>query len=42
MSETQGQFKGVRGFPCLAVGVLLLAAAVVSAIYIIVHLFNHL
>ncbi len=38
MSETEGQFKGIRGFLWLAVGVLLLAAAAGSAIYIVVHL----
>ena len=42
MSETEGQFKGIRGFLWLAVGVLLLASAVGSAIYILVHLFNYL
>ena len=40
MSETEGQFKGIRGFLWLAVGFLLLAAAVGSAIYIVVHLFR--
>jgi hypothetical protein len=42
MSETQGQFKGIRGFLWLAVGFLLLAAAIGSAIYIVVHLLNYL
>jgi len=42
MSETQGQFKGLRGFLWLAIGYLLLAAAVGSAIYIVAHLFNYL
>jgi hypothetical protein len=41
MSETEGQFKGIRGFLWLAVGFLLLVAAVGSAIYIVVHLFNY-
>ena len=40
MSETEGQFKGIRGFLWLAVGFLLLAAAVGSAIYIVVHLLD--
>jgi hypothetical protein len=38
MSETEGQFKGIRGFLWLAVGFLLLAAATGSALYIVVHL----
>ena len=42
MSETQGQFKGIRGFLWLAVGLLLLAAAIGSAIYIVAHLLNYL
>jgi hypothetical protein len=42
MSETQGQFNGIRGFLWLAVGFLLLAAAIGSAIYMVVHLLNHL
>ena len=42
MSETQGQFEGLRGFLRLAVGFLLLAAALGSAIYIVVHLLSHL
>ena len=40
MSETQGPSKGIRGFLWLAVGFLLLAAAMGSIIYIVVHLFN--
>ena len=40
MSETQGQFNGIRGFLWLAVGFLLLAAAIGSAIYIVAHLLN--
>ncbi len=39
MFETESQFKGIRGFLWLALGFLLLAAAVGSAIYIVVHLF---
>ena len=42
MSKTEGQFNGIRGFLWLAVGILLLAAAIGSAIYIVVHLFNYL
>jgi len=42
MSETEGQFKGIRGFLWLAAGLLLLAAALGSAIYIVVYLFNYL
>jgi hypothetical protein len=42
MSETESQFKGVRGFLWLAVGFLLLAAAIGSAIYIVVRLLNTL
>jgi hypothetical protein len=42
MSETQGQFNGICGFLWLAVGILLLAAVIGSAIYIVVHLLNYL
>ena len=42
MSETRGQFEGLRGFLRLAVGFLLLAAAIGSAIYILVHLVSRL
>jgi hypothetical protein len=42
MSETQGAFKGIRGFLWLAVGFLLLATAIGSATYIVVHLLNYL
>ena len=42
MSETESQFKGIRGFLWLAVGFLLLTAVIRSAIYIVVHLFNFL
>ena len=42
MSETEGQFKGIRGFLWRAVGLLLLAAAIGSAIYIVVHLLDYL
>jgi hypothetical protein len=38
MSEYESQFKGIRGFLWLAVGFLLLAAALGSAIFIAVHL----
>ena len=37
MAET-GQFKGIRGFLWLTAGFLLLAAAIGSAVYIIVQL----
>ena len=42
MSESESQFKGIRGFLWMAVGFLLLAAAMGSAIYIVSHLFNYL
>jgi len=42
MDETQGQFKSIRGFFWLAVGFLLLAAAIGSAIYIVAHLLKYL
>ena len=42
MSETEGQFEGIRGFLWLAVGLLLLAAALGSAIYIVAHLLKYL
>jgi hypothetical protein len=42
MSETEGQFKGIRRFLWLTVGFLLLAASMGSAIYIVVHLLNYL
>jgi hypothetical protein len=42
MYETESQFRGVRGFLWLAVGSLLLAAAIGSAIYIIVDLVRDL
>ena len=42
MSETRGQFDGLRGFLRLAVGFLLLAAAIGSAIYFVVQLLSHL
>ena len=42
MAETESQFKGIRGFLWLAVGCLLLAAAIGSAIYIVVHLLKYL
>ncbi len=38
VSETESQFKGIRGFLWLAVGLLLLVLATGSAIYIVVHL----
>jgi hypothetical protein len=42
MSESESQFKGIRGFLWLAVGFLLLAAAMGSVIYIVVHVLNYL
>ena len=42
MAESGSQFKGIRGFLWLALGFLLLAAAIGSAIYIVVHLLNYL
>jgi hypothetical protein len=42
MSKIEGQFKGTRGFLWLAVGFLLLAAAIGSAMYIGIHLVNYL
>jgi len=41
MSESGGHFKGIRRLIWLAVGFLLLAAALESAIYIVVHLLNY-
>jgi hypothetical protein len=38
MSESEGHFKGVRGFLWLSIRLLLLAAAIGSAIYIVVSL----
>ena len=40
MSESQNEFKGIRRFLWLAVGFLLLAAVLGSAVYIIAHLFK--
>ena len=37
MSEMQNQFEGFRGSLWLAVGFLLLAAALGSAVYIVAH-----
>jgi hypothetical protein len=42
MAETESRFKGIRGFLWLAVGILLLAAAIGSAIYIVAHLLKYL
>ena len=42
MYEAESQFKGIRRFLWLAVGSLLLAAAVGSGIYIVVHLLDYL
>ena len=38
MAESESQFKGIRGFLWLAAGFLLLAAAIGSALYVVVHL----
>ena len=38
VAESESQFKGIRRFLWLAVGFLLLAAAIGSAIYIVAHL----
>jgi len=37
MSERQNEFKGIRGILWLAVGIVLMAAILGSAIYIIAH-----
>jgi hypothetical protein len=42
MAQTESQFKGIRGFLWPAVGILLLAAAIGSAIYIVVRLLKYL
>jgi hypothetical protein len=42
MNETESQFKGIRGFLWLAVGSLLLAAALGSAIYLLARLLDYL
>ncbi len=42
MSEAESQFEGFRRFLWLAVGILLLAAALGSAIYIVVHILHSL
>ena len=41
MAETESQFKGIRGFLRLAIGVLLLAAAVGSAVYLLARLLDY-
>ncbi len=38
MAESESQFKGISGFLWLAVGFLLLAAAIGSALYVVVYL----
>ena len=40
MAETDSRFKGIRGFLWLAVGILLLAAAIGSAIYIVIRVMD--
>jgi hypothetical protein len=42
MYEAERQFKGIRGFLWLAVGFLLIAAAIGSAIYVVAPLLNYL
>ena len=38
MSERQNEFKGIRRFLWLAVGFVLMAAVLGSAVYIIAHI----
>ena len=38
MAESESQFKGIRVFLWLAAGFLLLAAAIGSALYVVVHI----
>jgi len=42
MAETESQFKGIHGFLRLAIGVLLLAAALGSAVYLLARLLDYL
>jgi hypothetical protein len=42
MTEAGSRFNGVRGFLWLALGFLLLAAALGSAIYIVAYLLTYL
>jgi hypothetical protein len=42
MSEAGSQLNGARGFLRLAIGFLLLAAALGRAIYIVAHLLKYL
>ena len=42
MAETESQFKGIRGFLRLAIGVLLLAVALGSAVYLLARLLDYL
>jgi hypothetical protein len=42
MAETEYQLKGIRRFLWLSFGLLLLAAGVGSAVYIVVHLVTDL
>jgi hypothetical protein len=41
MSETENQFKGIRWFLLLAIGFLLLAVALGSAIYLLARLLDY-
>ena len=38
MSESQDEFKGIRRFLWLAVGFVLMAAVLGSAVYIVAHI----
>ncbi len=42
MAETESQFKGIRWFLRLAIGFLLLAVALGSAIYLLARLLDYL
>jgi hypothetical protein len=42
MAETESQFKGIRWLLRLSIGVLLLAAALGSAIYLLARLLDYL
>ena len=42
MAETERQFKGIRWFLRLAIGLLLLAVALGSAIYLLGRLLDYL
>jgi len=42
MSESQNEFNGIRRFLWLAVGLVLMAAILGSAVYIIAHVLRRL